>query len=440
MYCKALTIALGTSALAGTLAIMAAGNSIQDPGGRSVGGVVTAIVKPDNPITRLQSRIDSGAVNLEFKPGRGYLESILRNLNIPVSSQILVFSKTSLQKDIISPRTPRAIYFNDQTYVGWMPDADLIELSTTDPRLGVVFYVLPQRKIGAHRLVRIPERCLECHQTALTGNVPGHLFRSVKARTDGDVDMRASAFFTTDRSPFEERWGGWYVTGTHGSQEHMGNCPGADETSKQTSTMPCLNVIDLRPRFDTSPYLSPHSDIVALLVAGHQIHTHNLMSSANTISRQALLEEQSFAMELGRPAGSHFRTTLARIATATEPLVKAFLFSGETRISAPIAGTSRFASDFSRLGPKDKRGRSLRDLDLTHRLLRYPCSYLIYSPAFDGLPDIVKECVYCRILDVTTGHVKSPDFSHLSAADRKAILEILTETKPAFASLRAKRN
>ena len=95
-----------------------------------------------------------------------------------------------------------------------------------------------------------------------------------------------------------------------------------------------------------------------------------------------------------------------------------------------ITSTPGFAKDFVRRGPRDAKGRSLRDFDLERRLFKYPCSYLIYSAAFDGMPADVREYVLRRLYEVLTGADRAPEFAHLSAADRKAILEILVATKP----------
>ena len=119
-----------------------------------------------------------------------------------------------------------------------------------------------------------------------------------------------------------------------------------------------------------------------------------------------------------------------RVDGAAEQLFKYMLFCDEVRLTDPIHGTSGFAEEFARRGPFDKKGRSLRDFDLRTRLFKYPCSYLIYSPAFDGLPASVKERTYRRLWDVLTGKETGKDYAHLSPADRQAIKEILIDTKP----------
>ena len=111
-------------------------------------------------------------------------------------------------------------------------------------------------------------------------------------------------------------------------------------------------------------------------------------------------------------------------------MVKYMLFADEAPLKAPVTGVSTFTKTFPQRGPRDKQGRSLRDFDLKTRLFRYPLSYMIYSAAFDALPDMARERVYRRIFDVLTGKDQSKTFARLSAENRRAALEILRETKP----------
>jgi hypothetical protein len=370
-------------------------------------------VGPSDPILDLQSRMKSGAVKLESEPKHGYLGSLLKNLNIPVSSQTLVFSKTSFQTERISPKNPRAMYFNDDVYVAWIQDSPLIEIMSLGSPATAGFYLLNQDTSEPPEFERSTGHdCSVCHYVheAAPRFVPHFMVSSVVPDMEGNAEG-AFPIETTDRSPMNERWGGWYVTGTHGNQKHLGNTV-LQKPASAFSAIPAaalsksLNVTDLKTRFDTSRYLSPHSDIVALMVLAHQTDVQNLMVLAAQLAASP--------KETG------------------ERLLQAMLFSGAVPLTAPIQGTSSFATEFSARGPQDTSGRSLRDFDLKTRLFRYPLSYLIYSKAFDGLPQPVKTYVYQRLREVLNGADKSPAFAHLSAADRKAILEILTETKPDF--------
>jgi len=394
---------------------------------------------PHDAVAALQKKIDAGEAHLQFDPAHGYLPSVLKNLKVPTSSQGLVFSRTSLQVDRIAPWTPRAIYFNDDTYVGWVQNGPIMEVATVDPQLGAVFYTLDQQQTDHPVFHRQAQTCLQCHDSSSsTGGVPGFIMRSVFTDRYG-YPVSAGAGATTDRTPIDERWGGWYVTGTTGDQEHMGNlmapqlaheiAGSVDAVIAKARRTPHENVTDLSSRFDTDPYLTPHSDAVALLVLTHQTYVHNLITNANYETRKALYDERLAGQ--GRD-GAHSEMTMVRIKGAGERLVKALLFAREAPFGAPITGTSGFAADFASRGPRDGQGRSLRDLDLKSRVFRYPVSYLIYSDGFDALPEITKEYVYRRLREVLSGDDQSPEFASLSTLDRRAALEILTDTKPDF--------
>ena len=384
---------------------------------------------PDGPLAKLRKRIESGEVKLEFDSRNGYLASLLRELDIDVASQMLVFSKTSVQKGRISPETPRAIYFRDDVYVGWVQRGASIEISALDPNLGPVFYTLSQENSERPEFARQTFRCLRCHDSySLTGGgVPRYIMGSMFPDANGLAVSHAGWYLTTDRNPISQRWGGWYVTGTHGDQKHMGNLIVTDPTDREQFDLARgANRTDLEGLVDTSPYLTGHSDIVALMVIEHQVGVQNLIIGANWKIRSALAAE-NVADE--QDAGSIPRL----VEEVTEPLVEAMLFVGEAPLTGPIEGTSGFSSKFVSRGPRDGEGRSLLELDLTTRLFRYPMSYLIYSEAFDALPDLARDYVYRRLREVLDGEDRSERFAHLAAADRRVILEILETTKDDFA-------
>ena len=357
----------------------------------------------------------------------GYLRPLLKELRILPSSQTLVFSKSSAQLFLISPETPRALYFNDDVYVGYVQGAPHLEIASIDPAEGPAFYTLDQEEADKPQFTKIPTDCLACHDTFQSEKpVPRLLMLSVLADSKG-VALNRSSVVTNDKSPFAERWGGWYVTGTHGNQRHMGNRFVMEQASSlgdihKYATSANLsngaNVTDLTTRFDVKSYLTPNSDIVALMVLGHQTHIHNFITVATYNLRDKASE--SDLKEYG------------------EQLVEAMLFSDAVPLTEPVRGTTNFAAEFSTLGPRDSKGRSLRQFDLKHRLFQYPLSYLIYSKSFDALPQAALDYVYRRMWEVLSGKDQSKSFAHLSSADRKAILEILQETKPEFASFAKK--
>jgi hypothetical protein len=382
----------------------------------------------DDAVARLQKRVDSGEVKLKFREGHGYLESILDALTVRPASQLLVFSKTSFQAPRIAPGLPRAIYFNDNVAVGWVRGGDVLEFAAVDPKQGVIFYTLDQESVDKPHFDR-QDTCLQCHANGSTVGVPGLLVRSVYPSQTGMPVFQAGTFVTDHRSPLKERWGGWYVTGKHGAQTHMGNAIAQGREERVTLDPNGQNVTDLRTRFDVGAYLTPYSDIVALMALEHQTRMTNLITRVGFEARIALHDNAAMNKVLGRPEGELSESTVRRINSAAEELVQYMLFTDEARLTEPIIGVSGFAESFARESPKDSKGRSLRDLDLKTRLLRYPCSYLIYSEAFDQIPPLMKDRVYKRLWQALSGEDQSPKFAPLSSDDRQAILEILRATK-----------
>ena len=362
-------------------------------------------------VAQLNRRLQEGATRLEFEGRSGYLRSLLKALDVPVESQIALFSGTSLQGRLVNARNPRTIYFNDSTTVGWMAGG-FIEIASLDPRQGAIFYILPQTPTAAPQPAR-DTRCLQCHYASATLGVPGFLVRSIPSTRDGMILPWLGNYTTDHRSPLSERWGGWYVTGRGGGR-HLGNAPVADRTIQDVRVDEAnLNVATLADRIDTGSYLSPHSDIAALLVFDHQMRMMNLLTRLGWEAR--VLEHDG-------------RLTTASLEGIVNEVVDYMLFVDEAPIN-PVRGSSAFTQGFSARGPRDSKGRSLRDLDLEQRLFRYPCSYMIYSDAFTALPDSARNAVYARLWAVLSGRDASTKYAKLAATDRQAIVEILRETK-----------
>lgn len=387
--------------------------------------------EPDDPVARLQQRLDRGEATLQWEPRNSYLRSLLQQLGISETSQTLVFSKTSFQYRKISPATPRALYFNDDVYVGRVHDGKALEIVSFDARQGAMFYLLDEQPATRPAFQRAELDCTVCHVAPATRNVPGVLLRSIYPMPTGSQAARTPAYVTGHDSPLSERFGGWYVTGTVGAQRHLGNGIVRNTAEPMTLTSESdRNVTDLSDRFDTSPYLTPHSDIVAQLVQAHQTQAHNLITVANYRTRMALHEEAAANRAAGRPLDTLSAGARTKIAAHGEELLRYLLFTDEAPLSGAVTGTAGFQAQFEARGPRDSRGRSLRDFDLQTRLFRYPLSYLIYTDSFDALPEPAKGYVYARLLEVLTGDPSRDEFWNLSKADRQAVLEILLETKP----------
>ena len=226
-------------------------------------------------IAVLQHRLDAGEFELNYDADHGYLPALLERLGVPRSSQMLVFSQTSFQLRKISPRRPRALYFNDDTYVGWVQNGDVIELASVDPDQGAIFYTLEQRDVSRVKFVRDRGQCTVCHASSRTQGVPGLLVRSVYPDAGGRPLLGSGTFTTDQRSPFRQRWGGWYVTGTHGQLRHMGNTIARDrDQPEDLDTESGANRTDLKELVDTSAYLKSGSDLVALMVLEHRSEEH----------------------------------------------------------------------------------------------------------------------------------------------------------------------
>ncbi len=345
-----------------------------------------------DPVAKLQQQLVQGKVTLQYEPEHGYLKSVLRLLKVPVASQTLVFSKTSFQYKKISPDHPRALYFNDDVYVGSVHDGKAIEIVSFDPMQGAIFYLLDEHKVDHPTFQRAELDCTQCHIAAGTRGVPGVLLRSIYPTSTGTQAVSSKSYITDQDSPIKDRWGGWYVTGEHGKQPHMGNAVVEDTPSASPQEQPVSKLIALTKTFDASTYLISDSDIVAHLVLAHQTQMHNLITLTNYKTRLALYAQANQNKAAGLPADApladNYRSQFERPA---EQLLRYLLFADEAPLSTPgndsIADASRFAKEFASHGVRDAKGRSLRDFDLRTRIFRYPCSYLIYTESFDSLPE-----------------------------------------------------
>jgi hypothetical protein len=349
-----------------------------------------------DPVAALNRKLDQGKT-LVFDRDHGYLPAVLDALGIPVESQVAVFAKSSFQQHLIRPGNARALYFNDSVAVGWIRGAPMLEIASQDPQQGTIFYTINQWESKSPRLKRRDD-CLGCHETYDTLGVPGMLVRSVYPAPDGFV-MRELGNYTVDhRVPFAHRWGGFFVTGNSDALSHLGNAAFKSEAEAET--------VDA----NFKGFLAPGSDLVALMVFDHQMHMTNLLTRIGWETRFAMYEKTM---------------TPEKLAGMAAEIVDYMLFLDEARMGSSVRGTAGFEEKFSAQGPFDRRGRSLRQFDLSRRMMRFPCSYMIYSEAFDGVPDAAKEAIYRRMWRVLSGEIAS----RLSDADRRAIVEILRDTK-----------
>ncbi len=387
--------------------------------------------RPEDAMARLRRNIEDGVkVPPATNVSRESLRWLLGELEVPEASQVLVFSKTSAQNDRIDPDHPRAIYFSDSCYVGWVQGGKA-EVACVEANLGMVFYTVDFRGNSLRPRVDRPEDCLTCHGSVRTGRVPGVLVRSVYPDARGFPVLALGTFQTTDASPLEERWGGWYVTGRHGGMVHLGNAWVDEEAGIPRVMNPAAgNRWTLDGLVNTASYLRSTSDIVALMVLEHQTSMQNSLTRASMQVRTALYRQRMLYEETGRvaprePEGS----ALSVIEHAAEDVLERLLFLGETELKdGGVEGSGDFQEAFRAARKENRDGRSLRDFQLLTRLFKYRCSYMIYSESFQALPNEVKEGIYQRLWAVLRNGDPEGKFAYLSGSERERIFEILTET------------
>jgi hypothetical protein len=400
-----------------------------------------------NRVWRMQEKIDSGELKLQWEPRWGYLRSLLKALDIDLSTQTMVFSKTSLQISHISEKTPRAIYFNDDTYIGWVQNSEYLEIAAVDDQLGVIFFGFHNRRDASPLLDREGGRCLTCHDTysMMGGGVPRVMVMS--APVDHETDTRAkgsSATEVDDRTPISERWGGWYLSGWYLPGKdgkpvaHFGNLPlrtdsVADGGAQIRALIPTRdNRGNLAGFFETEAYLTDKSDVVALLVLEHQTLAQNL------ITRVLFKVHQVLPQEAGKAKAPKSWSTLSpekqqELKPVIEPLVRALFFADAAPLAGQVITSSGFTERFARRGPRDSEGRSLRDLQVDQRLFRHRLSYMIYTDSYKALPVYAREYIESRIVEVLQGRDQTGLSDSLDPAERAEISQILVDTLPRFA-------
>jgi len=373
----------------------------------------------NNVVADVNTKLEQGSLQFTFDSRSGYLRSALEALELPVDSQLLVFSRVSLQGKRISEQNPRALFFNDRVALGWVRGGDLLEVAAHDETEGVVFYTLDQREDDTTGPPQFKRAfiCLGCHVTGNTLGVPGLLMFST---TRPEPTQFTGLPRHVDQSDsLSRRFGGWFVTGSTGSLQHMGNQAAAVDAraSRELASVEGL--------FDADGYRTLTSDVVAHLVLTHQAGMTNLLTRAAWEARTA-----DPALH-GTTATPEQQASIAAVMNGVaSEVVDYLLFVDEAKLTDHIRGNSGFAERFSARGPRDSKGRSLYELDLNRRLLKYPCSYLIYSAAFDALPPLAKAPIYRRMWEVLSGEEQDPRYrAALSLADRRAIVEILRDTK-----------
>jgi len=391
--------------------------------------------EPDTKLTRFFKTAKDNPVLCKGSH-REVLAELLGKLAVPVESQVLVFSKTSAQNSRIAPETPRAIYFSDDLYLGWVQGGE-IEAASFDPRLGMVFHLvkLTEREPGSPPPLVRERSCLNCHAGSSNHDLPGLMVRSVYPTATGLPLFEAGTFHTRHSSPIEERWGGWYVTGSVEEREHLGNslaqaAPGGPGV--ELKHLAEGRVLKLDEIFGCEPYLNGgQSDVVALMVLEHQVGVHNVLVEANLATQATLHRHAEMQKAFGEPVDAPLSETNTRILDrlATKVL-KEMLYAEEVQLPGGIEGAGVFQTAFEVGRKQSAEGRSLRDFRLYERLMKYRCSHLIYSEAFANLPDAIRGRILDQLHGILTKPADWPEFAHLGESERGHIHTIVKETVP----------
>ena len=328
-------------------------------------------------VSTLKRRMERGEISFTNRGRSGYLIDLLRALEISVSSQTLVFSKTSLQQEFINPKNPRALYFNDEVAVGFIPGSPVLEIAAHDPKKGAIFYTLAQPESGTPTVkvtFQREDRCIECHCSNATLGVPGYMLRSFRVDADGERELDGTKSEVTHATPFEKRWGGWYVTGRTNTIKHMGNLFGEDEFARhETESSFRGTLTDLRALVDLNQYPTQHSDMVALMVFEHQAEYYNLVTRI------------------------HYEHQMNVHSDAEERLARYAMMEDEAPLPGHVVGSTQYTCWYQSLCSTDRSGNEIRRLNLKTRLFEHRLSPMVKSRSFQCLPPDVKARLWKRI-------------------------------------------
>lgn len=378
-------------------------------------GPVHYFAESDNAVARLQRKWQMPGDDV---PRPGDLSALLKVLEISESSQLLVFARNARQGHQISPDNPRAIYFNDEVSVAWTPGSNNYEISGLDPRRGPVFYLAsvaelhryatgknalgtndtgtdtPERRHRAPLFQRT-ESCLACHVAETTRHVPGYLLRSMFTNPEGKPESGLPLVDHT--TPYDQRWGGWYVSGEQLPPRHRGNLTTAAARQIYETGLTAVPLATGQMSQATMRHLQSTSDVVALLVHDHQTRF------------QTLLTRLRYEHELERPLDT------------LPDFVRTLVLWDESPLPQPVAGREDYRAWFESAGPADFR--PLRQLDLRTRLLRQPLSWLVSTPQFQQLPAPLRQAIHVAALRLVTAASDPP--ATWSADDRRLLTEEL---------------
>ncbi|MBL9208188.1 MAG: hypothetical protein JNN01_24090 [Opitutaceae bacterium] len=386
---------------------------------------------PQDAFAGVKRELETGTWTLRGSE-RQILKSLLDRLKVPMASQVLVFSRTSLQRGRIRPERPRALYFSDSVYVGWVPGG-LFEVVAIDPNLGPVFYSIDPRPGGTEgpRVERDPD-CLRCHGGTFVRDIPGLFARSVFPDADGEPLLRHGTQLVDDQTPFSERWGGWYVTGYRGTVPHRGNVLASEVDGVLRFTPDTRRPEELSGYFSPSPYLRGTSDVVALLVLEHQMTMQNSLTRAGLAVRRMIAYQHGLQKAFKETITDEpvYESVKSVLESSVQDVLDHLLFREAAALPDGVAGHEDFRQAFAAGAPRSADGDALKDLKLQGRLFNLRCSYLIYSEAFVGLPVVLKSRILQRLHEELRSDDPAGRYAYLGMEEKRRIATVLRQTHP----------
>ncbi len=369
--------------------------------------------EPQDAFSQLLKRLKSSSLSLDTHNEKAALASLLRELKVPVTSQLLVYSATSLQAGLIRPSNPRALYFSDEVYVGFVPGGRF-EVAAIDPQVGPVFQIVQLDRASGRLQATRTDRCMNCHAGATSNRLPGFTAESVIVMPAGGSLEGFRREQVGHTIPLSERLGGWVVTGAHEHGDHLGNLIG-ENTPRGVKHVP--NPPGKLFSWDRYPVST--SDLFNHLVHEHQLAFHNFVTLGQYRTREALAAGK----------GTLSDQDAAVLDDIARRFVRYILFQNEARLPpGGIKPDPAFARDFAAAAHRIKNGASLRDTDLRSRMFRYRCSYLIHTPSFAALPDEFKKRVLAGLGSALRERGSPPEFDYIPQDEKRAISTILRET------------
>jgi hypothetical protein len=315
---------------------------------------------PKDACSELLRRVGKKEVKLDTSSRQTLTKGLLDQLHVPVTSQLLVFSGTASQGAKVRSGNPRALYFNDEVYIGVVPEG-FVEMIGVDPEFGPVWYSIEKVVRGVAPEAQRDTSCFGCHGSS--SGVPSMFTRFVLPNEAGGRDDFLDST-EGHHAAFATRFAGYHVT----SVAPLSHTKEGLITLRHAGKV-AIKHIKVGERYDPSLHLTRTSDIVAHLLHAHQVGFVNLAAEINTYARDGRLRSP----DVGKPDPEV-------LSAMVDKLVRYMLFADEAPLpEGGVTGHPDYLRDFASNRRPCKVGPSLKDLDLRTRMFKYRCSYMIYT-------------------------------------------------------------